>query len=71
MKYIKLFIVSLSCMLAACSSLDKSGPNGYHWEVDKKYVQNVERRARQGTSRVDMVWVNPPRNKVKHSEEKK
>jgi len=62
-----LFIITL-ISLTGCSSIDQSGNDGYHWEVNRDKMRTVERQANRSTSKIHMVWVNPPRVKVKHSE---
>ncbi|RUO68362.1 hypothetical protein [Idiomarina ramblicola] len=67
-----LFVVLLSVstlLLTGCSSRSQhSGVALY--EIDRGYVDAVNREARMGgTSKVDVYWVNPPVKKKAESNE--
>ncbi len=68
-RLIKIIIAAGIFALSGCSSMQSSNDTGYHWEVDTAKMQAVERSARRSSRAIRMVWIDPPKIRVKNKTE--
>ncbi|MGB0495576.1 MAG: hypothetical protein ACPGJI_04405 [Kangiellaceae bacterium] len=67
MKLLKNFSMLAVFIISGCAHQKQSNSNDYRWELDLAKIQKMEEKAKRGPSPVQLVWVNPPRIKVKNS----